>query len=298
MIDPTQAGAIAVRRRQERAAVKKAIASGERDALEVARIAWDQDDSIEASLRVTEFLTSMRGIGPDRSTAIMDKLGISPRKRLGALGTRQIESLGEWLRSTSPRNSPDIPTGRLIVLAGPTAVGKGTVVARIRELFPEVHFSVSATTRAPRPGEVDGVHYFFVSSDEFDSMVERGDMLEWALVHGLNRYGTPRGPIVEALTRGHSVILEIDIQGARLVKKAMPEAVLVFLLPPSWDELVRRLRGRGTESAEEQERRLQTAQVEFEAQDEFDVAIVNDNVDEAAAAVVHLMTEHQTKRRG
>lgn len=298
MIEPTQAGAIAVRRRQERAAVKNAIASGTRDALEVARVAWDNGDSIEASLRVTEFLTSMRGIGPDRSTRILEKLGISTRKRLGALGNRQIESLGEWLRHTTPRNSPDIPTGKLIVLAGPTAVGKGTVVTRIRELFPDVHFSVSATTRAPRPGETNGVHYYFVNSDEFDAMVERGDMLEWALVHGLNRYGTPRGPIVEALTQGHSVILEIDIQGARLVKKAMPEAVLVFLLPPSWDELVRRLRGRGTESAEEQELRLQTAKVEFDAQHEFDVTIINDVVDDAAAAVVHLMTEHQTKRRG
>jgi guanylate kinase len=131
-----------------------------------------------------------------------------------------------------------------------------------------------------------------VSNDEFDRMVAAEQMLEWAVVHGQNRYGTPRAPIVEALERGDSIILEIDIQGARQVKDAMPEAILVFLLPPSWEELVRRLESRGTEDSAEQARRLETARTELAAQDEFDETIVNDDVDRAAEAVVHLMTNH------
>jgi guanylate kinase len=182
--------------------------------------------------------------------------------------------------------------GKLVVVAGPTAVGKGTVVARIREQHPDVKFSVSATTRPPRPGEIHGEHYLFVTDAEFDQLVETQQMLEWAVVHGQHRYGTPRGPIEEALDSGSSIILEIDIQGARQVKDAMPEALLVFLLPPSWEELVRRLRSRGTESSEEQTRRLETARVEVDAQSEFDVTIVNDDVDVASEAVVHLITDN------
>jgi guanylate kinase len=136
------------------------------------------------------------------------------------------------------------------------------------------------------------VHYLFVSDTEFDRLVTTNQMLEWAVVHGHNRYGTPRAPIVEALDGGDSIILEIDIQGARQVKAAMPEAVLVFLMPPSWEELVRRLESRGTEEPEEQTRRLETARTEVAAQDEFDKTIVNDDVDRAAEAVVHLMTNH------
>jgi guanylate kinase len=168
-------------------------------------------------------------------------------------------------------------------------VGKGTVVARIREIFPAALLSVSATTRAPRPGEIDGIHYRFVSNEQFDDLVGTGAMLEWATVHGDHRYGTPRTPIEDALAAGDSVILEIDIQGARQVKQSIPEALLVFLLPPSWNELVRRLAARGTESAAEQSRRLETAAEELAAQDEFDITIVNDDVDRAAKAVVELL---------
>ena len=288
MRDPREASAIAVANRRARAAIKDAIASGSRDPLEVARTAWDDDSSPEASLRLGDFIESIRGIGPTKSKRILSELSIHPRKRLGYLGVRQIAELGQWLRARDGDGSGDV-TGKLIVVAGPTAVGKGTVVARIRELHPEVRFSVSATTRQPRPGEIDGVHYYFVTDGEFDNLVASDQMLEWAVVHGQNRYGTPRKPIEEALRAGESIILEIDIQGARQVKAAMPEAVLVFLLPPTWDELVRRLTTRGTESAEEQARRLETAKVEFEAQYEFDVTIVNDDVDTAAEAVVSLM---------
>jgi guanylate kinase len=152
-----------------------------------------------------------------------------------------------------------------------------------------VLLSVSATTRAPRPGEVDGVNYYFVDDAEFDRMIEAGELLEHATVHNAYRYGTPRAPIEAALDQGRSVLLEIDLQGARQVRESMPEARLIFLLPPTWDELVRRLIGRGTEEAAEQQRRLETAKVELAAQDEFDYRVVNHTVAEAAREVVDLM---------
>ncbi|WP_436699850.1 guanylate kinase [Nocardioides sp. BYT-33-1] len=178
---------------------------------------------------------------------------------------------------------------QLFVLAGPTAVGKGTVAAAMREQHPEIYLSVSSTTRPPRPGEVDGVHYHFVSADEFDRMVAEGQMLEWAVVHGVHRYGTPRGPVDAALAAGRPALLEIDLQGARQVRDSMPEAVFVFLKPPSWEELVRRLVGRGTEDAEERERRLATAREELAAEAEFDVTIVNREVHAAVEELVTLM---------
>ncbi len=188
-------------------------------------------------------------------------------------------------------SSPDAPVqpSRLIVLAGPTAVGKGTVAADVRRRHPEVWLSVSATTRAPRPGEEDGVHYRFVSDAEFDTMVELGDLLEWAVVHGAARYGTPRGPVDDALATGRPAMLEIDLQGARQVRETMPEALFVFLKPPSWDELVRRLVGRGTEDETERERRLESARAELAAESEFDVTIVNHEVHAAAEQLVALM---------
>lgn len=149
--------------------------------------------------------------------------------------------------------------------------------------------SVSATTRAPRPGEVHGVHYFFVTDEDFDRMLAADELLEWATVHNKYRYGTPRGPVMEASARGEAVLLEIDLQGARQVRQSMPDARLVFLAPPSWDELVRRLVGRGTEDEEERVRRLDTAKVELAAADEFDEIIVNDEVESAADRLVELM---------
>lgn len=177
---------------------------------------------------------------------------------------------------------------RLVVLAGPTAVGKGTVAACIRENHPEIWISVSVTTRPPRPGEIDGHHYHFVSDEEFDRLVAADGLLEWATVHGRYRYGTPRAAVEERLDEGRPALLEIDLQGARQVRQRMPQALMVFLAPPSWDELVRRLVGRGTESAEERERRLATAREELAAQAEFDVTIVNTEVEEACAALVDL----------
>lgn len=185
----------------------------------------------------------------------------------------------------SPAQSLDVPLGRVVVVAGPTAVGKGTVTRRLLEKYPEVYLSVSATTRDPRPGEADGIHYFFWSPEQFDDAVKNGDMLEWALVHGRNRYGTPRSAVEAARAEGRAVILEIDLEGARQVRSSMPDARFVFLAPPSWDVLVERLVGRGTESPEEQERRLETARVEMAAEEEFDVTIVNDDLDETVDAL-------------
>jgi guanylate kinase len=172
------------------------------------------------------------------------------------------------------------------VLAGPTAVGKGTVSADVRARYPQVWLSVSATTRPPRPGEIDGVHYIFIPEDRFDELVAAGEMLEWACVHQRHKYGTPRRPVEQHLAAGVPTLLEIDLQGARQVRETMPDARFVFLAPPSWDELEARLRGRGTEDAEEQERRLRTARVELAAEAEFDVTIVNDVVGRATDALI------------
>ena len=178
---------------------------------------------------------------------------------------------------------------RLTVLAGPTAVGKGTVSADVRARYPHVWLSVSTTTRPPRPGEVEGVHYHFVDDATFDRMVSGEEFLEWALVHGRHRYGTPKAPVLAKLAAGIPALLEIDLAGARQVRAAMPDARFVFLAPPSIEELVRRLVGRGTEDAEERARRLATAEVEMAAAPEFDHVIVNDEVHRATDELIDVM---------
>lgn len=179
------------------------------------------------------------------------------------------------------------------MLVGPSAVGKSSVVRRVRELLPELVFSVSATTRAPRAGEVDGVDYHFVTEDRFSEMIADGELLEWAEIHGgLQRSGTPAAPVRAAMASGSPVLVEVDIAGARAVRHAVPESVSVFLAPPSWDELVRRLTGRATESAEVIARRLQTAREEMAIADEFDHVIVNDHVDRVARELVSLLVGH------
>jgi guanylate kinase len=285
-VDRAAGSRAAVAARRARAEVKRQVAARERTALAVAEAAWaGEPTSPEATLRVTDLLKSVPSLGPLRTERVMADLGISPSKRVGGLGSRQRAALSDYLavRERPKRQS------RLVVLAGPTAVGKGTVSRYIRETYPDVLLSVSATTRPPRPGEVEGEHYYFVSDAEFDRMIAAGEFLEWATVHNAYKYGTPRPPVDRALAEGKSVLLEIDIQGARAVKEAMPEAVLVFLLPPSIEELVRRQLGRGTEGPEEQARRLETAKIEMAAQDEFDVKVVNHEVGQAASEVVELL---------
>ncbi len=179
---------------------------------------------------------------------------------------------------------------RVVVLSGPSAVGKSTVVRCLRERVPDLHFSVSATTRAPRPGEVDGVDYTFVSADEFQRLIDDGELLEWAEIHGgLQRSGTPARPVRDAIAAGRPVLIEVDLAGARAVKQAMPEVLTVFLAPPSWEALESRHIGRGTESAEVQARRLATARAELAAQDSFDVTVVNSQLESACAELVSLL---------
>ncbi|MEB3984184.1 guanylate kinase [Mycobacterium sp. 663a-19] len=180
--------------------------------------------------------------------------------------------------------------GRVVVLSGPSAVGKSTVVRCLRERIPDLHFSVSATTRAPRPGEIDGVDYHFVSPARFQELIDQGALLEWAEIHGgLHRSGTLAEPVRAAAAAGHPVLIEVDLAGARAVKKAMPEAVTVFLAPPSWEDLKARLVGRGTETPEVIQRRLDTARVELAAQDDFDEVVVNSRLESACAELVSLL---------
>lgn len=183
--------------------------------------------------------------------------------------------------------------GRLIVLCGPAGAGKGTVLGRVREQHPQIWLSVSATTRKPRPGEVDGVNYFFMTEQEFLAKEDAGEFLETADVFGLAHYGTPVKPVVEHLEQNIPVILEIDIQGARSVKQRAGELGLdvmtVFIAPPSFEELERRLVGRGTETPEQQAKRLETAKIELAAEPEFDKVIVNNVVDDAANELWNLI---------
>lgn len=284
-VDRVAASRAAVAARRARAAVKARIASGAARPLDVLA-ASEERESAASSLRVTQFLRSIPHIGVTKTERILADLGIAPVKRLGGLGRNQRARLAEFLDHWE-KSAPETP--RVVVLAGPTAVGKGTVAQYIRENYPQVHISVSATTRKPRPAEVEGKDYYFIDDAAFDRLIKEGELLEFATVHNTYRYGTPRGPILEKLAQRQPVLLEIDLQGARQVKEQMPEARMVFLLPPSWDELVNRLVGRGTESPEEQERRLRTAKVELAAQDEFDARVVNDSVPQAAQQIVRLM---------
>lgn len=177
----------------------------------------------------------------------------------------------------------------ITVISGPAGVGKGTVVSELRRLRPQVWVSVSATTRPARPGEIDGVHYHFLSEEAFDTLVATGGLLEWAVVHGKHRYGTPAAPVLAAAAQGKPVILEIDLAGARQVRERLPDSFSIFLAPPDWDTLVGRLSGRGTETSAQVERRLRTAKVELDAASEFDAIVVNDDLGATVTELVRLM---------
>jgi guanylate kinase len=180
--------------------------------------------------------------------------------------------------------------GHVVVLAGPSGVGKSTVVRCLRDEVPEMYFSVSATTRPPRPGEVDGVDYHFVGADAFQQLIDLGELLEWADIHGgLHRSGTPAEPVRNAMSQGRPVLIEVDLAGALAVKAALPESLTVFLAPPNWAALEKRLVGRGTETAEQRDRRLATARAELAARDDFDVVVVNSRLESACAELVSLL---------
>jgi len=184
--------------------------------------------------------------------------------------------------------------GKLLVLSGPSGCGKGTVLRALMEGRSDMVFSVSATTRAPRPGEVDGREYYFVSRERFMEMVERGELLEHAEFVG-NCYGTPKAPVLTQLEAGRHVLLDIEVQGAAQVKKAMPEAVLVFLAPPSLEVLEKRLRGRGTESEEKIRQRLETAKIELQQKDRYDYVVINDDPDRAAQELMRILAVGKNK---
>ena len=287
-VDRAAASRRAVAARRERAALKHDVAMRVITPQELLRRALAHPESPAGAMRITEYLTALPAIGEGKRDRILAALEISPVKRLGGLGARQRAALAQWLDERFPEPVARPGRSRLVVLAGPTAVGKGTVAAHIRDHHPEILLSVSATTRPPRPGEVDGEHYYFVDDAAFDKLIADGALLEHATVHNEYRYGTPREPIERALADGRSVLLEIDLQGARQVRATAPDAKLVFLLPPSWDELVHRLVGRGTEGDEERARRLRTAKRELASQGEFDYRVVNDDVARAAAEVATL----------
>ena len=180
-------------------------------------------------------------------------------------------------------------TGKLVVMAGPSAVGKGTLASHIVTNFAGYVLSVSATTRSPREGEIDGESYIFLTDEQFRSRAESGQMLEWATVHGKHSYGTPRGPVEDGLARGLNVILEIDVQGAFQVRESFPEALLIFVKPPSFEELRARLDKRGTESEEDKQIRLETARTELDQASQFDYSVINDEVARCAQEVVELV---------
>ena len=291
-VDRVAANKAAIAARRARADLKERLRTGVVSPIRVLEQA-QVPETAAASLRITDFLLSFPAIGRIKADRLLDDLAISPRKRLGGLGRQQRTRLETFVRArlgaVAENTAPP-----LTVLAGPTAVGKGTVAGYIREHFPDIRLSVSTTTRQPRPGEVEGRHYYFVDDEGFDRMLAADELLEWATVHNKFRYGTPRRPVMQAFAEGRPMLLEIDLQGARQVRASMPDARLVFLAPPSWNELVNRLIGRGTEGEEERARRLDTAKVELAAAEEFDEIIVNDEVPRAAARLVELMRgDHQ-----
>jgi len=266
--------------RQRRAEVKMKIKSGEFTIDSILELA--ATDEAVAKMRVKELLESLSGVGKVRAQSLMERLNISPTRRIQGLGRLQIKQLRDEFMKVTHAVKP----GKLIVLSGPGGVGKSTVAKKLREVD-DFWVSVSATTRKPRSNEVDGHDYFFVSDEEFSRMINEDEFLEWAEFAG-NRYGTPQEKVEQALLLGRNVLLEIEIAGAKQVKSHLPQSVLVFLEPPTWEELVARLVARGTDSPDRRAERLQLAQEELAAASFFDVVLINDQVDSVVGKLIEL----------
>lgn len=266
--------------RKRRAEVKIKIKNGEFSVDTILEIAKTED--AVAKMRVKELLESLSGVGKVRAQSLMERLEISPTRRIQGLGRIQIKQLREEFMKSEHAIKP----GKLLVLSGPGGVGKSTIAKKLREAG-DFWVSVSATTRSPRSNEVDGRDYFFVSNDEFTRMINADEFLEWAEFAG-SRYGTPQEQVEQALLQGRNVLLEIEIAGARQVKAHLPQSILVFLEPPTWEELVARLEGRGTDSPERRAERLELAQEELAAASFFDVVLINDQVESVVARLIEL----------
>ena len=273
-----RAGEKAVLARQDRAKVKEQVASGELFFFDLFK---DERKSI-ARMKLVDLLQSVPGIGQARAQIIFERTKISPSRRIGGVGHRQVELLRQEFLLI--KNSRII--GKLLVVSGPSGVGKSTITNRLRsdERF---WISVSVTTRVMRTGEVDGIDYIFVSEDKFNQMIRDNQFLEWADFAG-SKYGTPKKAVEEALQDGKNVILEIELNGARQVRKNSKNAILIFIEPPSWEELTARLINRGTESEQSTQARLDRAKEELLAAAEFDYVVINHQVEQSVAELVSL----------
>ena len=266
--------------RIERALVKDAVA---KSAISIFDAINDPRESIQR-MKVLELLASIPGVGPARAQLIMERKKIALSRRIAGLGPHQLRAL----RKEVGIMKIDPKIGSLLVMSGPGGVGKSTITAFLKN-DPRFWVSVSATTRAPRSTEKDGIDYFFVSENKFDQMVANEEFLEWADFAGA-RYGTPKAPVNEWRELGKHVLLEIEIDGARQIRKSDPTAKLIFIAPPSWEELESRLANRGTDSPERREARLALARQEMAAASEFDCTIVNEQVEGVVAQMVSLAT--------
>lgn len=273
-----KAGEKAVAARRERATIKALVASGELFFFDLFK---DERKSI-ARMKLIDLLQSVPGIGKVRAELILDRTKISPSRRIGGVGHRQLELLREEFLLM--KNSPQ--SGKLLVVSGPSGVGKSTITNKLRadERF---WISVSVTTRRIRTGEVDGVDYHFVSDNKFEEMIKANEFLEFAEFAGA-KYGTPKKAVESALQSGKNVILEIELNGARQVRKSSKEAIMIFIEPPSWEELTTRLTNRGTESENSTLARLDRAKEELSAASEFDYVLVNHEVEQSVSELVSL----------
>ena len=273
-----KAGEKAVLARQDRAKVKEQVASGELFFFDLFK---DERKSI-TRMKLVDLLQSVPGIGQARAQIIFERTKISPSRRIGGVGHRQIDLLRqEFLLIKNSRQS-----GKLLVVSGPSGVGKSTITNRLRA-DQRFWISVSVTTRLMRTGEVDGIDYIFVGEDKFNQMIKDNDFLEWADFAG-SKYGTPKKAVEEALQDGKNVILEIELNGARQVRKNSKNAILIFIEPPSWEELTARLINRGTESEQSTQARLDRAKEELSAAAEFDYVVINHQVEQSVAELVSL----------